>query len=161
MVFVIGRPQFSYILQATHAIGNTSVTMDYTDRRKYQRISVVRAIFIEVVSRNSRSESENMVLRCETVDVSVNGLKIFVTQLVAKGSKLNIAVPMEDWKENLELVGEAVWVKPAEAGVGFWVGLELRDSNLEDMRKWFKVVHSLSSTPPDQPPGVTNDRLVL
>ena len=69
--------------------------------------------------------------------------RIYVTQLIAQGSQLNIAVPMEDWKDNLELVGEAVWVKPVEKGKGFWVGLELRDSNRENMQKWFKVVHSL------------------
>jgi PilZ domain len=124
------------------------VTRDYTDRRKHQRINVVKAIFIEVVSRRSRGESDNTIIRCETVDVSVNGLRIYVTQPIAQGSKLNIAVPMDDWKENLELVGEAVWAKPLETGEGFWVGLELRDSNLENMKKWFKVVHTLSSTPP-------------
>ena len=124
------------------------MTLDYTDRRKHHRIEVVKAIFIEVVSRSGIGESDNTIIRCETVDVSVSGLRIYVTQAIAKGSTLNIAVPMEDWKENLELVGEAVWVKPLETGEGFWVGLELRDSNLENMRKWFKVVHSLSSTPP-------------
>ena len=124
------------------------MTLDYTDRRKHQRINVVKAIFIEVVSRGSRGESDNTIIRCETADVSVTGLRIYVTQPIAQGSKLNIAVPMDDWKENLELVGEAVWVKPLETGEGFWVGLELRDSNLESMKKWFKVVHSLSSTPP-------------
>jgi hypothetical protein len=124
------------------------VTLDYTDRRRHQRIEVVKAIFIEVVNRRSRRESENTVIRCETIDVSLSGLKIYVTQLIAQGSQLNIAVPMEDWKENLELVGDAVWVKPVERGEGYWVGLELRDSNRENMAKWFKVVHSLSSTPP-------------
>jgi PilZ domain len=123
------------------------VTLNYTDRRKHQRIEVVKAIFIEVVNRKGRGESDNTIIRCETVDVSVSGLRIYVTQAIAKGSTLNIAVPMEDWKENLELVGEAVWVKPLETGEGFWVGLELRDSNLENMRKWFKVVHTLSNTP--------------
>ena len=59
-----------------------------------------------------------------------------------------IAVPMEDWKENLELSGEAVWVRPVEQGDGYWVGLELHDSDWETMKKWFKVVHSLSCTPP-------------
>jgi len=135
------------------------VTLDYTDRRKHHRIEVVKAIFIEVVSRSGRGESDNTIIRCETVDVSVSGLRIYVTQAIAKGSTLNIAVPMEDWKENLELVGEAVWVKPLETGEGFWVGLELRDSNLENMRKWFKVVHSLSSTPPGgdkSNPGTTS-----
>ncbi len=125
------------------------MTRDYTDRRKHQRINLVKAIFIEVVRRGSRGESDNTIIRCETADVSVSGLRIYVTQPIAQGSKLNIAVPMDDWKENLELVGEAVWVKPLETGEGFWVGLELRDSNLESMKKWFKVVHSLSSTPPN------------
>jgi hypothetical protein len=124
---------------------------DYTDRRRHQRIDVVKAIFIEVVRRGSRGESDNTIIRCETVDVSVSGLRIYVTQPIAQGSKLNIAVPMDNWTENLELVGEAVWVKPLETGEGFWIGLELRDSNLESMKKWFKVVHSLSSTPPDRP----------
>jgi hypothetical protein len=125
------------------------VAQDYLDRRKHQRIDVVKAIFIEVVNRGSRRESDNAIIRCETVDISVSGLRIYVTQLIAQGSQLNIAVPMEDWKDNLELVGDAVWVKPVEKGKGFWVGLELRDSNRENMQKWFKVVHSLSSIPPD------------
>ncbi len=124
------------------------MAQDYTDRRKYQRIEVVKAIFIEVVSKRSRSESENTIIRCETVDVSVGGLRIYVTQPIAQGSQLNIAVPMDDWKENLELAGKAVWVKPVDTGKGFWVGLELRDTNRENMDKWFKVVHTLSSTPP-------------
>jgi hypothetical protein len=124
------------------------VDQDYTEKRKHQRIEVAQALFIEIVNRRSRSESENTIIRCETVDVSVGGLKIYVSNSIALGSRLNIAVPMEGWKENLELVGEAVWVRPAEGKQGFWVGLELRDSNRDNMEKWFKVVHSLSSTPP-------------
>ena len=52
---------------------------------------------------------------------------------------------MDDWKENLELVGEAMWCRPAEGKPGYWVGLELKDSSREDMEKWCKVVHTLSS----------------
>lgn len=101
-----------------------------------------------MVRRGSRSESRNTILRCETVDISIGGLKIYVTQQIPRGSHLNIAVPMDDWKQNLELVGQCVWVKPAEDGRGFWVGLELQDSDRDSMEKWFRVVHSLSSTPP-------------
>jgi hypothetical protein len=124
-----------------------NVAQNASDRRKYERIEVVQAIYIEVVSRKNRSESENTIIRCETVDVSVGGLKIHVLQAIPMGSKLNIAVPMEHWKENLELAGDAVWAKPAESGEGFWVGLELHDSSRDNMEKWFKVVHSLSSIP--------------
>jgi hypothetical protein len=120
---------------------------NYHERRKHQRIDVVKAIFIEVIRPGSKRESDNTILRCETVDISVSGLRIHVSERIPQGSKLNIAVPMEGWKENLELVGEAMWVKPVEQGAGFWVGLELRDSSRESMKQWFKVVHSLSSSP--------------
>jgi hypothetical protein len=148
MVFIIEGLVSPILFSYSKAVGSTIVMQDYSERRKHQRIKVVKALFIEVVSRKSRFESDNTILRCETVDVSVSGLRIYVTQPITKGSQLNIAVPMDDWQENLELVGEAVWVTPVENGEGFWVGLELRDSNLESMKKWFKVVHSLSSTPP-------------
>jgi hypothetical protein len=117
---------------------------DYADRRKHQRIDVVQAIFIEVVARGNRRESQNTVIKCETVDISVAGLKVHVPEAIPQGSRLNIAVPLNDWKENLELEGEAMWVKPVEEGEGYWVGLGLKDSSREDMEKWFRVVHSLS-----------------
>ena len=121
------------------------MTHDFTDRRKHERIEVVQAIFIEVVGKGSRSEADNPIIRCETVDVSVGGLKILVPEEIVTGSRLNLAVPMDDWKENLELVGEAMWCRLAEGKPGYWVGLELKDSSREDMERWFKVVHTLSA----------------
>jgi c-di-GMP-binding flagellar brake protein YcgR len=123
------------------------LTQAYIDRRRHQRIEVAKAIFIEVVKGKCRRESDNTIIRCETVDVSVGGLRIYVNQFIAQGSKLNIAVPMAGWTENLEMVGKAMWVKAVENGEGYWVGLELRDSSRETMEKWFKVVHTLSSAP--------------
>jgi len=120
------------------------VSFNYTERRKHQRIHVERAIFVEEESPGSRTEAHNQILRCETLDVSVSGLRIWVPEEIMEGSKLNIAAPMEDWKENLELVGQAIWVRPAEDQEGFWVGLELADSSRADMEKWLKVVYRLA-----------------
>ena len=135
------------VAEGWETVATMVMAQEYADRRRHERIEVVQAIYIEVVSRKSRSESENSIIRCETVDVSVSGLKIYVPQAIPQGRKLNIAVPMDGWKENLELVGEAMWVKPVEVGKGYWVGLELHDSHRDNMEKWFKVVHSLSNTP--------------
>jgi hypothetical protein len=120
------------------------MTFDYTDRRQYERIEVVQAIFIEVVGRGNRKESDNAILRCETVDISVGGLKVFVPDEIAAGSQLNLAVPMDDWKENLELQGEAKWSRRADGRAGFWVGLELKDASREDMKRWCQIAHSLA-----------------
>jgi hypothetical protein len=120
---------------------------DYSDRRKHQRVSVEKAIYIEVVGRGSRSEADNIVIRCETVDVSVSGLKIWVLEAIAQGSKLNIAAPMDDWKENLELVGKVMWLREADNSQGYWLGLELEDTGRDNMERWFRVVHFLNKSP--------------
>lgn len=117
---------------------------DYAERRKHQRVDVERAIYIEVVTRDTRSEAHSNIIRCETLDVSIGGLRVWVPTPIKQGSKLNIAAPLEDWKESLELVGEAMWVKEADDREGYWVGLALKDSSREDMERWFKVVHRLA-----------------
>jgi hypothetical protein len=122
------------------------MTGDSVDRRRHERFSFEQSIYLEVIERGSRSEADNTIIRCETLDVSVGGLRIAVPIAIARGSILNIAVPLDDWKENLELVGEAMWVRETGDGAGYWVGLELKDSSREDMEKWFKVVQRLKQS---------------
>ncbi|MFT4822987.1 MAG: hypothetical protein ACI9DH_000199 [Halioglobus sp.] len=117
---------------------------DYAERRAHERVSIEKAIYVEIVKRHSRSEADNKIIRCETLDISVGGLRIWVPETIPQGSILNIAAPLDDWTESLELVGEAMWVKPATDRNGFWVGLALKDSSREDMEKWFKVVYRLT-----------------
>ena len=120
---------------------------DYSDRRKHERINVEKAIYVEVVGRGSRSEADNTIFRCETVDISVSGLKIWVQTAIPQGSKLNIAAPLDDWQENLELVGKVMWLREADNARGYWVGLELEDTGRENMERWFRVVHFLNKSP--------------
>jgi c-di-GMP-binding flagellar brake protein YcgR len=117
----------------------------YHDRRVHQRVETVQAIFIEVVTPGSRRETQNNIIRCETVDISMQGLKISVDEPIDPGTHLNIAVPQKGWVENLELVGMARWMTDAEGQAGYWVGLELNDTSKENMEKWFKIVTSLKS----------------
>ena len=116
-----------------------------TERRVHQRFEAVKAIYIEIAGRGRR-ESENTIIRCETVDVSVGGLKIRVPQPIPSRSRLTIGVPL-DGKNNLELTGEAVWMRPVDDDdSGYWVGLQLDDSDRDTMEKWFRVVYSLART---------------
>ena len=125
---------------------------EFQERRKHPRIDVSWAIYIEVVGRGSRTEADNVIVRCETVDVSVGGLKIWVPEPIPQGSQLNIAVPMDDWKENLELAGRVMWSRAADDGKGFWLGLELEDSSHDDMRKWYEAVQQLQFHAPTAGP---------
>jgi c-di-GMP-binding flagellar brake protein YcgR len=117
------------------------------ERRAHERIDYVQPIYIEIASRKHRPESLNTILRCETVNVSVGGLKLYVPEPIPEGSRLNLAVPLENGKNNLELTGKAVWIQTSDDDDGCWVGLQLDDSDRESMEKWFRVVYSLSRTP--------------
>jgi len=115
--------------------------MDYNeDRRKHPRFSVQKAIYVEIVDRDSRSEADNTIILCETVDISLGGLRIWVPEPVEQGCTVNIAVPSSEWKENLELVGKVMWVQDADNRSGYWIGLELEDTSRENMERWFQVV---------------------
>jgi len=111
-----------------------------TERRKHKRVEIEHAIFVEVVSGRRSSEGSNDLIKCKTVDISVEGLCIFVPIKIAVGSHLNIAVPAEGWIDNLELEGVARWIRDAKTGSGYWVGMELRDTSRENMAEWFKIV---------------------
>lgn len=114
-----------------------------SERRRHTRIEVVKAIFVQVIPRGVLDSTDSPVLRCETVDVSVQGLRILVPEPIEPGSRLDIAVPEEDWIGNLELVGIARWLQEADNGRGYWLGLELQDTDRENMEKWFKIVNTL------------------
>lgn len=116
---------------------------ELTDRRRHARVDLVRAIFIQVAAKGGRQRTDDRVIKCETVDISVQGLRLLVPEPIEPGSQLDIVVPEEGWIENLELVGEARWIQEAETRDGYWLGLELQDTDHENMKKWFKVVNTL------------------
>ncbi|GAB5450991.1 MAG: hypothetical protein Hals2KO_13190 [Halioglobus sp.] len=117
--------------------------VDFSDRRQYPRINVVRAIFIQMISNGIAGEATGPVLRCETVDVSVKGLRILVPAEVKPGSRLDIAIPEEGWIENIELIGVARWLKKADDRDGFWLGLELEESDESSLDKWADAIDML------------------
>jgi hypothetical protein len=113
------------------------------ERREHPRGFVERALYIEVVEPGSRAGAEHRIVRCETVDVSVAGLRVWVPEEIPNGSVLNIAAQVDDWKDEVQLVGKVRWVENAENDYGYWVGFELQDSSTEDMLKWHTVVKRL------------------
>ena len=116
---------------------------DFSDRRLYPRIDVVRAIFLQITPPGSGYGDEGPILKCETVDVSVRGLRLLVPEEVPIGSRLEIAIPEEGWIENLELSGMARWIQRAEDQNGYWLGLELHETDKETTEKWYEMVENM------------------
>ena len=119
------------------------MTDSAADRRQHPRINFQKAIYIEVAQPGQIRDSHAEVMRCETVDVSVSGLKVFVPRDVPANSHLHIVAHTDDWQESLELHGVARWCAPTAQKNGYWLGLELMDADSEAMHKWFMVLQRL------------------
>jgi hypothetical protein len=113
------------------------------ERRRHPRYFVERAIYVEVIEPGSAPDAEHRMLRCETVDVSVSGLRLWAPEAVPVGSVLNIFAELEEWQADLTLAGEVIWVADAEDGYGHWIGFALQDASAQDMRRWKAVVENL------------------
>jgi PilZ domain-containing protein len=122
----------------------TDTQQDFSDRRKHERKNVVHDIYVEVAKRGVRSEAHTTIFKCETVDVSSSGLKIISPQAIAIGATLNIAVPMQNWQDNLEFIALAKWSQELEDKDGFWIGLELQQESEEKTQNWLNVVQQLA-----------------
>ena len=60
---------------------------NFIERRKHERIGVTQAIYLEILQRGHRRSTSNTVIKCETVDVSVQGLCIYVPNEIAPGTE--------------------------------------------------------------------------
>ncbi|MDX1734666.1 MAG: PilZ domain-containing protein [Halioglobus sp.] len=133
------------LVSSTVNTSNPSHHARGAERRRHTRIEVVKAIFLQALPRGIGRAAEGPVIKCETVDVSIKGLRLLVPEPIAIGTRVQLAVPDENWVENLELVGEARWLQEADDGRGYWLGLELQDTNRDNMEKWFKIVSKLQN----------------
>ncbi len=117
---------------------------DYVEKRRHERVAARLSIYVEVVARQG-TEGSNPIFRTESVDVSRGGLRLWSPQEIPAGRRLHLAIPLDDWTDNLELEGRAVWACEAGDRPGYWIGLQLEDAGREAMEKWFTVVHRLQA----------------
>jgi hypothetical protein len=122
----------------------TDTPQDSPDKRRHERKNVVHDIYVEIAKRGVRSEAHTTIFKCETVDVSSSGLKIISPEDIPADTTLNIAVPMQNWQDNLEFTALAKWSQELEEKDGFWIGLELQEESEEKTQNWLNVVQQLA-----------------
>ena len=108
-----------------------------SEHREETRIEQEETIFIEVLSSESYSKN-NDVIMCTSLDLSANGLQVVVDNDIALGSILRLCIDLPD-KEPIFLVGEVMWKRPDPGTdctrLGFSL-FESDDSNIEEWKLW-------------------------
>ena len=111
------------------------------DSRKHQRLSFEGTIFIELVSSGMDDNQPSEVVLCKTIDVSRNGLLVWVNRELTIGAILQIGVELSREDHTLYLTGEVMRCKPARNNGGRWqVGFELMNATDSDIDAWRAMV---------------------
>lgn len=110
------------------------------DKRKHERIPSNETIFIELVSSGVDGH-EGEVVRCETSNISSNGLRAQVTKELIVGAILQVGIDLKEAQDTLYLAAEVIWCKPDKNRPGGWsAGFELLNANDSDIKTWRKVL---------------------
>ncbi|MCG8314894.1 MAG: PilZ domain-containing protein [Pseudomonadales bacterium] len=110
------------------------------DKRKCPRSNRRENVFIEVTTQNGDGEYVKKVIGCESVDVSRQGLKLYVHEQIAQGTILDLCVSFKDNPEKYYLTAEVKWSRPLVDEGWYFIGFELFEADNTDFQKWYDWV---------------------
>lgn len=108
------------------------------NNRQEMRIDHAETIFIETHSSYSENdaESNSKLLICNSVDISANGIQAYIDEPLPLGAIYQLCVEVTEPAERLFLVAQVKWLKEAEDGQGYHVGLMIFESDDTDIEGW-------------------------
>ena len=112
------------------------------DKRKNPRCNRQENVYIEVTTQNDDGEYVKKVIGCESVDVSRNGLKLYVHEQIVQGTILDLCVSFKDVAEKFYLTAEVKWSRPLVDEGWYFIGFELFEGDSTDYRQWYDWVDS-------------------
>ena len=104
------------------------------ERREEARLNMGAEIYIETVSSEPGEASPSVVLKCEGVDLSANGLQVLVYEALVVGAIHTLLIEFESQEKPYKLIAEVRWVKPHAQG--YLTGLSLYNSEGTEIIDW-------------------------
>lgn len=111
--------------------------MTTNDSRRFVRLPLETRVFIELESPPPGSIGPGKVARCETLEVSKNGLRLRLRESVTVGAILQIGVELPGKEEPFYLVGQARWRMQDKTQAENWIaGFEILNAHGSDVDQW-------------------------
>lgn len=107
---------------------------DSDERRTEARLNLDARIYIETESREPGDERPPLIVLCEAVDLSANGMQVIVDSKLIEGAIHTLVVELLGRDESFRLIAEVKWVRP-HAG-DFLAGLYLYESDGSEIVDW-------------------------
>jgi hypothetical protein len=98
-------------------------------------------IFIERLASGVENDQPSEIIKCKTVDVSLNGIRVGINRQLDAGAILQISVDLSDAQDTFYLVGEVKWCCRDDKGETLWLaGFELLNAADTDLELWRQAV---------------------
>ncbi len=98
-------------------------------------------IFIERLASGVENDQPSEIIKCKTVDVSLNGLRVGINRQLDVGAILQIGVDLSEAQDTFYLVGEVKWCCRDDTGETLWLaGFELLNAADTDLEFWRQTV---------------------
>ncbi len=109
--------------------------------RAYPRHPFEGAIFIELLASGVENNQPSEIIKCKTLDVSLNGLRVGINRQLDVGAILQIGVDLSEAQNTFYLVGEVKWCCRDDKGETLWLaGFELLNAADTDLEFWRHAV---------------------
>ncbi|WP_250658344.1 PilZ domain-containing protein [Alkalimarinus coralli] len=106
------------------------------ERREESRITRTAMLYVETVSPSPGSSERPVVVACNTLDFSANGLQVQMDQALTAGAIHQMTLELPNSRDRFELTGEVRWVRVLSDGSGYIAGIMLFDSEGTEIIDW-------------------------
>ncbi|MCG8668545.1 MAG: PilZ domain-containing protein [Pseudomonadales bacterium] len=114
------------------------------EKRKNPRSNRQEDVYIEVMTQNEEGDYAKKIIGCESVDVSREGLRLYVHERIVQGTILDLCMSFRDNPEKFYLTAEVKWSKPLVDEGWYFIGFEVYEADNTDFEKWFDWVDQFS-----------------
>lgn len=113
------------------------------EKRKSPRRNRRENVYIEVTTQDENGDYLNKVIGCESVDVSKQGLKLYVNERIVQGTILDLCVSFKDKPEKFYLTAEVKWSRPLVEDGWYFIGFEVYEGDTTDFQKWYDWIDAV------------------
>ena len=111
------------------------------NKRHESRLEQQETVFIEIQTLYE-GQPQSKMLVCHSLDISATGIKVQVDEALHLAAIYQMGVEIADLGLHLYLAIQIKWQIAAPDGQGFWVGLEVLESDDTDLQAWKMYVAS-------------------
>lgn len=114
------------------------------DKRKYKRQTHKENAYVEIVVQQGQQDFVQKIIPCETVDLSEDGLKMYMSEPVQQGLITDLIIELGEPKERYRLTAEVKWISSTADDGWYFAGFQLFDAEDTHYGQWVKMVSRCS-----------------